>query len=627
MTAPDLAFLQNEAGEKEGLGDAGIETFRNEPYASAAREAGQNSRDAEETLPVMLKFDVLRLSHDQIPAYDRLVQTLDSCAQAAEQEKEVEFFANAIAVVSQPLVPVLRIADFNTRGLKGPADQAGTPFHSLLKSSGVSTKESETSGGSFGIGKNASFAVSDLQMVMYSTLYKDATGSDAFAAQGKIKLVSHLDSDGISRRATGYWGAPSGFAAVTDPRLVPDWLRRDTQGTSIFCMGFREAAGWAERMTSSLVANFFCAVHRREMVFDVASGQHEVNENTVEALLSRPDIRDAAERSGQRQDLDFSEKLYRCLVSPLSEERIITVPNLGDFRVRVLVDAGMPRRIGFIRNGMYITDNLRHFGQPLQRFPGSRDFVALVEPVGGSSEKLLKRLENPAHDDLSAARIADPVKRAAAEVAMKKLGRHLRELIRQTTGVANQDSVVLDELGRYFSQPADDHAPPGEQGERDPESHRFTPPKRKPVRKVVPQPNVGEEGGARRSGGGGSGGGSGPGTGLGTNGRGQRATGEPVLLLDVRNVRSARNGRSGRRLYVTPDFEGHISLSVEATGVNETVMLSLIDADQGQIQNGRLVLEVSRGKRLDVTVTFSEPYDGPVEVVAVSATPATGGAA
>jgi hypothetical protein len=41
-----LEFLPNQAGESEGLGDAGIETLRDNPYASCARASGQNSADA-----------------------------------------------------------------------------------------------------------------------------------------------------------------------------------------------------------------------------------------------------------------------------------------------------------------------------------------------------------------------------------------------------------------------------------------------------------------------------------------------------------------------------------------------------------------------------------------------------
>src|SRR5690242_4140499 len=141
MSQPKLEFLRNEAGEKEGLADAGIETFRDAPFASAARESGQNSRDAAAGLPVRMTFNVLPIHHEDFPAHPELVDALRACHEAARQDKETEFFDNALAVASKPAIPVLEIADYNTKGLAGPPDEPGTPFHSLLKATGVSAKE------------------------------------------------------------------------------------------------------------------------------------------------------------------------------------------------------------------------------------------------------------------------------------------------------------------------------------------------------------------------------------------------------------------------------------------------------------------------------------------------------
>jgi hypothetical protein len=73
---PVLEFLKNEAGEEEGLGDAGIETFRDAPYASCARETGQNSRDAEKALPVRMTFDVFQIAQADFAAHDTLTSAL-----------------------------------------------------------------------------------------------------------------------------------------------------------------------------------------------------------------------------------------------------------------------------------------------------------------------------------------------------------------------------------------------------------------------------------------------------------------------------------------------------------------------------------------------------------------------
>lgn len=622
MTEPTLEFLKNEAGEKEGLADPGIETFRDTPYASCAREAGQNARDAEERPPVTLTFDVIEVRPDDLPAHPKLVSALKACAAAAQQEKEIEFFQNAIAVATRPKIPVLRIADSNTKGLTGPPHMQGTPFHSLLKSTGVSTKESETSGGSFGIGKGASFAVSDLQMVLYSTVYTTAEGDEAFAAQGKIKLASHEESDGSGRRATGYWGNAEGFTAVTDRSKVPSWLRRDQRGTSIFCIGFRETDDWAARMTSSLVTNFFCAVHRGEMAFEVASRLYDVNANSIENLLANVDIRAAADKSGQLQDLQFAEQLYRCLTSAAAIEQMVSIPDLGQLRLRVLIEAGLPRRIAFVRNGMYITDNLKHFGQPLQRFPSSRDFVALVEPVSAEAVKLMKRLENPNHNDFSAERISDPVKRGAAEAAMKKLGKRLRDMIKETTGVGQQDSVVLDELARFFAQA--EHSGHGPAGDRDadPEAHVFSPAELKRTRPTVRQTGLGSDGGGagKQTGDGGTGSGSGDSFGSGSGGRGRQGSAQPLRLRDIRNT-IRRNGNTepyGRRLHFTPDVTGLIALRLEAPGLNDAVELKISASDQGEVNQGRIVLTVTQGERISMNVTFAEPYAGPLNVLATA---------
>lgn len=624
MVEPVLRFLTNEAGEKEGLGDAGIETFRDAPYASCAREAGQNSRDAATGLPaepVRMSFNVLKLDPSSFPSHDLLSHTISACSAEAEQDREKEFFSNASKVIGASSIPVLEIADHNTTGLVGPPDKDGTPFHSLVKASGVTAKDTADSGGSFGIGKNASFAVSDLQTVFYATTYKDGD-AEAFAAQGKVKLVSHTASDGTKHRATGYWGDPDGFRAVTDPALVPEWMKRTETGTSIFCMGFRAAEDWAERMTYSLVSNFFCAVHREEMVFEVDDGRININRNTLESLFSRQDIIDAAERTGHQADLTFAGQLYRCLVSDSAEEHVLTIPKLGQIRVRVLIEEGMPSRVGFIRNGMLITDNLRHFGHPLQQFRGSRDFVVVVEPADLEAGVLLKKLENPAHDGFSAERLPDAAKRADASTAMKQLGKELREIIKATTGVKHEGSVVLDELGRFFSETGKTDKPDDPNAEHDPERYTYESKRRKSKSRKAPSPAGGERGGRSQTGtgSGGKGGGSGSGTGGGTGGRGTAGDREPVVLREVRNlIRSDGSGAAtSRELHFTPEASGPIELMVQATGVNAPESLNVTAADAGTPGSGVLTVAVKDGERCKVTVSFDEPYDGPIELIAIS---------
>lgn len=612
-----LVFLRNDAGEREGLGDAGIEMFKDAPYASCAREAGQNSRDAWIGLPVKMTFDVLDIPSEELPFTSDLREVVDACREEASKEKDIDFFNVAHDLLTEPKISVLRINDYNTNGLVGPPSQDGTPFHSLLKASGVPAKPDDTSGGSFGIGKNASYAVTDLQTVLYATMYVDPeTSENKFAAQGKVKLVSHVDKTGTPRRATGYWGEIDGFVAISDSALVPDWMRRDEIGTSIFCVGFRVSPHWAHRIGYSLITNFFSAIHREEMEFEVSDGLLKINRNTLAALFDDELIRTAAAQAGHLADLEFSQQLYQCLTSSEGVDEHLMIDGLGKMRVRILVEEDLPKRVGIIRNGMLIATSLMNFGDKLERFPGSREFVALLEPDSHESRKLLRSLESPTHDSFSAQRIANPGKREVAEKAMRQLAKELRRTVQELTAVTYEDEVTLDDLSHLFAEPGSGDRPPDPAAEIDPERYIYQPPPPR-RRRRTPAATMGAEGG--KGDGGGSGGdqpGTGLGSGTGAGGKGRRGTDRPIALIDLRNVE--QSGGQARKIYFTPTETGRIALGLAATGVNGAEQLKIVASSAGATEKGIVWLDVTDGERTAVEVEFDEPYSGPIEARATA---------
>jgi hypothetical protein len=235
--------------------------------------------------------------------------------------------------------------------------------------------------GSFGIGKSAAFAVSMLRTVFYSTLFQGDNELEHLA-QGKSSLVSHELDDG-PKRATGYWGNQD-YAPVDGIDAVPDWLRRTDVGTTVASVGFMDEPNWHWQIAESLIRNFFAAVNRGHIRFSVVSPdspQIEINQDTLEGLFSNQNIVVASDSIGATEDLAFSAALLKLLNSPNAEEREEDFPNVGRFKIRLLQQDSLPRRVAVMRNGMYIADNLRHFGQPMVRFPMSREFVAMIEPA------------------------------------------------------------------------------------------------------------------------------------------------------------------------------------------------------------------------------------------------------
>ncbi len=393
-------FLPNPGQEEEGLGHAGIETFKGSRYPSLARECSQNSLDApaNQSAIVLLHFRRHLLPGEQIPDLMSLKKTLEACLKQAKEfdrSKDESFFQRALQVASQQEIPVLSVEDFGTTGLVGPA-LPGNPFFALVKSSGVSQKPMDDAGGSFGIGKNAVFAVSDLRTVFYSTLYKSSKGENRRLAQGKSILVSH-GSGGDAKRATGYWGS-NGFNPVESDQEIPEWLRRTDVGTTVASIGFTEESDWHWKMVESLIRNFFAAIMKEAIQFIVQRSEQEIIEidkSTLPGLFLRQEVQSAAEIAGTADELKFSADMLSALSSPETTAREKEFKDVGTFRLRILQMKGLQRKVGILRNGMYIVDNLRPFGHALARFPLSKDFVAVLEPVDSKTSGVLRDLESP----------------------------------------------------------------------------------------------------------------------------------------------------------------------------------------------------------------------------------------
>lgn len=619
----DFEFVPNVAGESNGLNDAGIETYKSNPFASLGRECGQNSNDARTRRPVIVNFDVIEEPISSVPGAAKLKAAVEACLKTAilrKDEKATDFFSHARKVLGASSIKIMRVADLNTTGLTGPCEP-GTPFHALLKSAGESNKgENTTSGGSFGIGKNAAFAASELRTVFYSTLYRLPNADTSyFLAQGKAKLMSHDDEGGNAKLATGYWGHAETFTPVSEQHLAPPWMRRNEIGTSVFALGFHHSANWQFKIAYSLLVNFFAAIQRGDMQFNVNSGRIAINANSIDALFNDKRVYAAAEEDNRSEDFEFARHLFKCLTSPDAIEKTVSVRGLGEISIRVLIGEELPKRVGIIRNGMMITDSLKHFGERFDRFPLYKDFVSLVEPLESEGSALIKKLESPRHDELSAGFIPDPNKAAAASVAMKALAKRIRETIKSETKIQHDAEVPIDEMSEFFADRSPSTLPPDPTGEKNPEKFRYELKTSKKVIRGVP-PGSGAVGGGSAPDGkpnsttGGTGVGGASDEGAGTGGS---ASSTPARLRNVRSTLPPDRRLEKRQIYFTPLTDGQATISVQASGLNEAERLAIVKADKGEVKNGKLHLALTAQTRTSVCVEFSESYDGPIEVSAL----------
>ena len=608
---PTLAFIPNTAGEGEGMRDAGIETFRDNPFSAVARETGQNSRDAAANdNTVRVRFERIVIEANQLPSIVEYRDAAERCLSAARStgdEAEIAFFENATAVLEQDELSVFRISDYNTKGLVGPCE-AGTPFHTLVKSSGVSSKDDNTAGGSFGIGKNAVYATSDLQTVFYSTLYEDE-GEQRFLCQGKTLFRSFSRGE-EQLRATGYWGNAEGFRPVSDPSAVPEWLHRGQQGTTLCAIAMRDVEDWRSRVVASLIQNFFHAIHSGNMEFEV--GDERISGDRLTVLFGDRAVQEAASQNQAEEDFQFATHMLECLRSEEAYERTLDVQDAGTFQLRFLVADHLPKRIGFVRNGMYITDNMKAFGDGLRRFVLHRNFAAIVEPVTKEASAWLRSLENPRHDDLSPDRLPDKRARRQARNAGRNLIKQVRAAIEEIAKPEAKAETDLDELSEFFSREEDRR--------EDDKGEQST--SRKKIKKLAParagtSMSVANDDGANGDTGGGSQGddtnnpsgtGGGAGTGSGAGGTGRKGGSPGIPLSHPRTLLPDPSDTRRRRVWFTPSSGGRAVLRFAGSGIS--------GSDEIGVVGGPIVVDLKGGERSAVDVTFDRAYDGPVEIIA-----------
>jgi hypothetical protein len=614
----EIEFLANQANKVEGLAYAGFETFRGSPYTSCARETGQNSRDAATGQgAVRVSFNLLEIPRAEVPFADQLQASIESCLEDGRDDKTRRHLERALETVAADSIKVLEIADVNTTGLTGPVDDPRSVFTALVKGDGVTNKSDETSAGSYGIGKNAAYAVSDLQTVIYSTCYNDkVSGQKKFAAQGRLRLISHTEGT-RKLSAEGYWGEP-GFNAIENAAEVPAWIGRDQIGTTILSLGFREEAHWVDRMSLSLVTNFFLAIERREIEFSVNHDARQLSQASLDSVLAADSLMAVAESVGQETELTRARDLMRCIRSDVTTRYTIAVKDLGDFTLHLLVADGLPREVHILRNGIYICDNFSKFGLPMKRYPGTREFIAILEPTPGEPGKkpsqLLKQLENPAHDAFEPERIVDSTAQAKARTQIKGLIAKVRDIIRQIAKIDDISRSQLDELSHLFADGGTEKSSDDENAERDPERFRFGEAvKKEPAR----QPATGTGGGGgrkkrrkkRKS-----------------PPRIRKGTGQPaakpqgpfptVPLAGVRSLLPHPADPTRRSIFFTSDSTGELDVEIAASGLSDDVSLPLASASAGTITGGKLRLPVAAGKRNHVDVQFAEPFAGPIELLA-----------
>lgn len=432
-----LKMPRTESPKVRGLNDAGIETYKNIPMKSLTKEEIQNATDAAIDTPdgsvarVEVEFDAFDLPVSNIPDVERLKRVYEDeltfwTGFLQNDKRPLDFFKNCIKLLGKDKIRILRISDYKTTGLTG-IHGVSTPWKNLVVNTEVSDKPGGA-GGSFGIGKNAAFACSQLRLVMYST--RNIEGEEA--TQGTLLLPSYQKGN---EKFDG-----SGFVCLSsediniDPLLksvsMDEGYERSETGLDKYILGFDEEKTAEElkmAVIKSAIENFLYAFYQNTL---------EVRYDDI--IINQENLADFIEKYGEKLE-DITKEQYMTLTKPDKVENF-SIFEENDVTYFIRLDPEATKKAAVVRrSGMKVFDRSYRTGRI--------GFSAVIVLNNPKINEFFKSLENPEHSDWSAERAKDE---AEAKSKMDLLFSTLREKVKEMHQDDFDESVDADGLNEYL---------------------------------------------------------------------------------------------------------------------------------------------------------------------------------
>ena len=417
-------FPSNDNGCVNGISEAGIETFRGNIFQSLAKEICQNSLDArlDDDKPVRIEFCLSNIDIEDIPDFKRLHDVFVLSKKYWENNKKAnDFYENALKILTSKKIRLLRISDFNTTGITGAREEKSSNWVDLVKSSGVSNKTG-TAGGSYGIGKNAPFASSELRVVYYSTFDKD----NIRAYQGVAKLASFeeekskgiisLKKKKVMTQGMGFYGNIENNLPVFEDFSLDNFKRTEI-GTDLYILGFIKDDDWENEMIKSVLSSYLLSIY---------NGDLEIKIENV--LISKMNLENLVQEYAD----DLTKGYYQVLCSPNTVHKEKEFAGLGNITLDILIGKDLNKRKVLMArgNGMKIFDK--------NRISSTMQFAGICVLKDKKVDEYFRSMETPQHDKWEADRHSN---KKEAEKTIKELNKFIKDEIKDLGR-----NTILDEM-------------------------------------------------------------------------------------------------------------------------------------------------------------------------------------
>lgn len=443
-----------EGSEDRGPNDPLHITFKGNYYYSIVREAIQNSMDVvdEPSNPVKVSFQTFQMSRLDFPNFFEIEKHIDQCLEHyngnrnakllfGEMKKYLRGEENGKKRVN---ISCLKISDENTTGMYYD-ESTKSPFYGFLRSSGVSNKNHEGAGGSFGFGKGAYFALSPIKTIVVSS--RDKNNNVYF--EGATRLTTHKDKNGEKISAIGFYDNNYGEPTVEENK-IPDLFKREKQGTDINIIGLWNRVDWKDwkrTMIKSVLNNFWLAIH--DKLLSVQIEDKEISSENLSQYMD--DYFGDETEDGSVSDIEgWNPKPYYKAVKYAGSNDTFRVfsedlPTLGKVKLFVYLNKGLPNRISFFRSPRMVV-----YKQTKNKLHGYSAVFLCDDPKG---DKILRDMENPAHNEWKYENYPEELgeKSKLAKDARSEIDAFVNDSLESLSSVNAANYISISGLDEYLS--------------------------------------------------------------------------------------------------------------------------------------------------------------------------------
>ncbi len=379
-------FYENTSPGYKGANNHSLESFNGDE--SIVREILQNSLDAKRQEEDYVKFEIIirEKQNEELPGYEELKETMERCHVFFEDKNDSKSLSKIKKMIDEMEGNnhyLISFVDKNTKGLDGDLDnpEDGSNLNTLIYGMETTNKNTtESTGGSFGIGKNAPFVKTKINTIFYETLNQQ----NKKYYIGKTLQTTHKKND-IKYDGIGY---------LESQEEIKNYIGKyalEELGTAVH-VPFYDMDNSKEEISKiirDVLKNFIVAIYKKELIVEIKDEiNHEnyfIQKDTINELINM--LKESLNKKEINSIIDQFDLLE------LGEKKIINIDEENYIEYYILKGEKSSMRNKYIN----IREKLMYiFEKSIKNFPFPYDALCIY--YGNEINRILRDAEPPEHN-------------------------------------------------------------------------------------------------------------------------------------------------------------------------------------------------------------------------------------